>query len=95
MFKGRLASVDFFLYTLNKMSTPQKNDPAPMSYFTNLSFKNTVVLEIPLSSQKCDNVSIVTTVCTTMFEPAIFIHRKSGPHCLVTVMLVHISIIST
>ena len=65
------------------------------SYFANPSFKNTVLLEILLSSRKSKNVSIVTTVFATMFEPAIFVHRESGPHRLVTVMLVHISIVST
>ena len=39
-----------------------------------------------MSSRKCNNVSIVTTACATMFEPAIFVHRESEPHRLVTVM---------
>ena len=72
-----------------------KNHPALMSYFANPSFKNAVLLEIPLSSRKNDNVSIVTTTCATMFELAIFVRRESGPHRLVTVMLGRVSIIST
>ena len=63
-----------------------------MSYFANPSFKNAVLLEIPLVSQKSDNVSIVTSACATMFEPAIFVRSESRTHCLVTAMLVHISI---
>ena len=72
-----------------------KNHPALTAYFANPSFKNVVLLEIPLSSMKSDSVSIVKTVCAMMFEPAIFVRLESGPHGLVTVMLVHISIIST
>ena len=92
-------SVDFFLHNMlgyteqNVDST--KNHLALTSYFANPSFKNTVLLEIPLSSRKSDNVSIVMTACATMFEPAIFVRHESGPYRLVTVMLVHISIIST
>ena len=72
-----------------------KNHLVLTSNFANPSFKNAVLLEIPLSSQKSDNVSIVMTACATMFKLAIFVHRESGPNRLVTVMLVHISIIST
>ena len=94
-------SVDFFIlffhnmlgYTELNVDTT-KNHPALMSCFTNPSFKNAVLLEIPLSSWKNDNVSIVTTACTTMFEPAIFVHGESGPHRLITVMVIHIGIIS-
>ena len=71
-----------------------KNHLALTSYFANPSFKNAVLLEILLSSRKSDNVSIVTTTSAMMFEPAIFIRHESGPHRLVIVMLVHISIIS-
>ena len=55
-----------------------KNHPALTSYFTNPSFKNAVLLEIPLSSRKYDNVSIITTMCAMpmMFEPAIFVRRE-------------------
>ena len=93
-------SVDFFFihnmlgYTELNVNTT-KNHPALMLYFANPTFKNAVLLEIPFSSQKSDNVSIVTSACATMFKPAIFARRESGIHCLVTVMLVHISIIST
>ena len=52
------------------------------------------VLEIPLSSRKSDNVSVVTSACATMFETAMFIHCESRTHRLISVMLVHISIIS-
>ena len=91
-------SGNFFLhnmlgYTELNVDT-STNHMALTSYFANLSFKNVVLLEIPLNSWKCDNVSIVTTACATMFEPTIFIRCESGPHHLVTVMLVHISIIS-
>ena len=72
-----------------------KNHPALTPCFANPSFKNAVLLEIPLSSQKSDNVSVVTSAFATMFEPAIFVRRESGTHRLVTVVLVHISIIFT
>ena len=60
-------SVDFVLHSmlgyteLNVDTT--KNHPALTSYFTNTTFKNAVLLEIPLSSWKSDNVSIITSVC--------------------------------
>ena len=92
-------SVDFFLhnmlgYTELNVDTT-KNHLALTSYFYNPSFKNAVLLEIPLSSRKSDNVSIVMSTCATMFEPAILIRHENGTHRLVTVMIVHISIIST
>ena len=66
-----------------------------MSYFANPSFENAVLLEIRLSCRNNDNVSldIVTTACATKFEPAVFVRRENAPQRLVTVMLVHISII--
>ena len=82
-------SIDFF------KSTPNKNHPTLTLYLASPSSKNPVLLEIPLISQKSDTVSIVTTACATMFEQDIFVRRESGPHRLVTVMLVHISIIFT
>ena len=92
----QLVSVDFFHFLHNTLDVDTtKNYPALTSHFTNPSFKNAVLLEIPLSSRKSSNVSIVTTATATMFEPAILVHRESGPHCLVTVMLEHISIIFT
>ena len=72
-----------------------KNHPALTSCFANTSFKNAVLLEIRLDSRKSDNVSIVTSTSTMMFEPAIFVRHESGTHCLVNVMLVHVSIIFT
>ena len=94
-------SVDFFIFFLHNMLGytelnvgTTKNHPALTSYFANPSFKHAVLLEIPLSSLKCGNVSIVTTARATMFESAIFVRRESGTQCLVTVILVHISIIS-
>ena len=72
-----------------------KNHQALTSYFANPSFKNEVLLEIPLGSWKSDNVSIATSACPMKFELPTFVRRESGTHRLVTVMLVHISIIST
>ena len=69
-----------------------KNHPALKSHFANSSVKNVFLLEIPLSSRKSDNVSIVASA---RFEPGIFVCRESGTHRLVTAMLVHISVIST
>ena len=94
-------SVDFFLLLHNILGYTElnvdttKNHPALTSYFAYPSFKNVVLLEIPLSSRKSDNVSIVTAACAMMFAPAIFVRRESGTHRLVTVMLEHISIKST
>ena len=92
-------SVDFFLLCLHNMLgytelnvNTTKNH---RSHFANPSFKNAVLLEIPLGYRKTDNVSIVTTACASMFKPAIFVHRGSRTYRLVTVMLVHISITST
>ena len=91
-------SVDFFLhnmlvYTEVNIDTTT-NHLVLTSYIANPYFKNRVLLEILLSSWKSDNVSIVTSACATVFEPAIFVHRESGTR-LITEMLVHISIIST
>ena len=62
------------------------------SYFANPSFKKTVLLEI---LRNADDVSIVMTTSATMFEPAIFVRHENGTYHLVTVIPVHISIIST
>ena len=95
-------SIDFFHLFLHNMLGYTKqnvdtthNHPALTSYFANPSFKNAVLLEIPLGFRKSYNVSIITSACATMFEPAIFVHCENGTHRLVTAMLVHISIIST
>ena len=71
------------------------NHPELMSYFAIPSFKNSIILEIPLSFRKSDNVSLVTALSATVFELVIFVRRESGTHNLVTVMLVHISSISS
>ena len=67
-----------------------KNHPVLTSCFAYPSFKNEVLLEIPLSSRKSDNVPIVTSAYATMFEPALFVCHESGTR-LITVMPVHIS----
>ena len=90
-------SVDFFLHMLEYTELnvdTTKNHMALTLYLAMSSFWK-VLLEIPLSSRKSDNVSILMFTCTTMFKPAILIRHESGTHNLVTVMLVRISIIST
>ena len=67
-----------------------KNHLALMSYFANPSLENAVLLEIPLRSRKSINVSIVTSACSTMLKPVIFIHRESGTYGMVTVMLIRV-----
>ena len=61
------------------------------SYFANPSLKKTVLLEILRNA----DVSIVMTASAMMFEPATFVRHENGTYCLVTVIPVHISIIST
>ena len=83
-------SVEFFLlhnilgYTELNVDTT-KNHPA-ITYFANPSIKNAVLLEIPLSSQQSNTVSIVTSACAMIFKPAIFVCRERRTHHLVTVM---------
>ena len=52
-------------------------------------------LKKPVLFEIGDDVSIVTTVCALIFEPALFVCREHGTYHLVTVIPVHISIIST
>ena len=73
------------------------NYPALTSYFANS--KNSPLKNIPFGNlrffRNTDDVSIVTTACATIFKPAMFVCHESETYCLVTVVPVHISIIST
>ena len=88
-------SDEFFLHDmlgnveLNVGTT--NNHLAVTSYFANPSFKKTVLLEFPYFLETLP----MFPKYATMFEPAIFVRRESRTYRLVTVIPVHISIIST
>ena len=49
----------------------------------------------PSLLRNAGDVSIVTTVCASIFEPALFVHCECGTHHLVTLIPVYISTMST
>ena len=72
-------SVGFF-FLHNMLGNIELNDDttnyhaALTSYFTNPSFKKTVLLEI---LRNADDISIVMTASATMFEPAISVRSEN------------------
>ena len=87
-------SVGFFFLLHNMLGNIEMNDDttnyhaALTSYFTNPSFKKTVLFEI-LSLRNADDISIVMTASATMFEPAIFVRSENATYRLVIVIPVH------